>query len=532
MKKYPSQVQEWLLLLCISSFFVFAASCSNKGSSDKSGQQTATDSLKQAIGNEDYALSPAEAMERIPLQTFKIHTGKHEIVEALQGLKLLIPANSFEDANGQPVSGEVQIEVKEVNRPEDYLKGGMTTLSDGRLLESDGCYFINASSKGKNLRLRKNSKVYMSAPHREGISGMAFFKGVKSESGRINWKEDPKNVNLDPKKTPVLANENKVAYTDEDKKLFDEINKELHDVQNKLNMVSYLLPIYTSYLNDNIYNRDIAYKIKTLEVEDGVKKSYYMPLEMLTNQEMLERHKYTCYDDNLFFIRQKANKSVDTIYYYTKPAWDVKNSNKRGRELTQKDFHVYSADSVNLRVEKVKGLNKMIPELEQRRKNANKKILALGKDWSKMWQYFANELSRKISMEEQEKLAKKRADYVQKMTQTAPYLLQLESTYFGINDPSVGWMNLDRLYHSYPIVAFKGKLKDEAEIHVLSTEYMVHLISTKQGGSGYSNGIELKEEEFTFKYGDGAPFEMILIRPGRKEEILKFNGRSQDLGSI
>lgn len=84
-------------------------------------------------------------------------------VEYGSGTKISIPANAFEDANGSPVTGNVEITYREFRDPVDIVLSGipMTYDSGGVAgnFESAGMFEINASQNGTEVYLKEGQNV-------------------------------------------------------------------------------------------------------------------------------------------------------------------------------------------------------------------------------------------------------------------------------------------------------------------------------------------------------------------------------------
>lgn len=115
----------------------------------------------------------------IRLQHFKIDNTKDTILFADRGGIFKIDKGSFD------ATGTVDLEVKEVYSPVEILYAGLTTESNGRLLESGGMIYLNARSNGKQLDLKK--PINISIPSNYVNNEMKLFKGEENADGSIDW---------------------------------------------------------------------------------------------------------------------------------------------------------------------------------------------------------------------------------------------------------------------------------------------------------------------------------------------------------
>lgn len=118
---------------------------------------------------------------------FLINNQSDTTIKSPNRTKFHIPKNSFVDEQGQPVVQSVRIEVKEALTKYDMFTANLTTTSDGRMLESDGMLYINASSQGKPVHLKPTSAIQVELQTTKRIPGMQLFTGEKDSLGGINW---------------------------------------------------------------------------------------------------------------------------------------------------------------------------------------------------------------------------------------------------------------------------------------------------------------------------------------------------------
>lgn len=128
----------------------------------------------------------------LPLQLFTIIATKDTTITGEKGTKLLIKANSFVDSMNKPVKGQIIIALKECYTPEDMLKERLTTMANGKILESGGMIYIEARSGEKQLKLKKFEEIemYNPIPDVRTDTNMFLFYGGTKPAGNINWTVD------------------------------------------------------------------------------------------------------------------------------------------------------------------------------------------------------------------------------------------------------------------------------------------------------------------------------------------------------
>lgn len=117
----------------------------------------------------------------------KIYNDSTYHLKTAKGAIVNIPANCFD----VPAGSSVDIEIKEAYSMQDILKAGLTTMSNGKLLQSGGMIFFNATADNKPVKFLK--EVGLTIPSKVYNNSMKVFKGELTEDSTINWVE-PKPV--------------------------------------------------------------------------------------------------------------------------------------------------------------------------------------------------------------------------------------------------------------------------------------------------------------------------------------------------
>jgi hypothetical protein len=126
--------------------------------------------------------------ENLPSSVFSIASDRDTVISGNGGTQIRIKANSFADKSGKLFQGRVDIELKEAITNSDIVLGNMTTLSNGRVLESGGMIYLNATSKINQLSIAENSSIEVSVPADVVNDSMQIYSAEKdSSSNEINW---------------------------------------------------------------------------------------------------------------------------------------------------------------------------------------------------------------------------------------------------------------------------------------------------------------------------------------------------------
>lgn len=113
---------------------------------------------------------------RPAIQTFTIDNKKTDKIKAANGTEILIPANCFVTADGDPVE-KVQLEVVEAFSLPAFVASGLATMSGDKLLISNGMIYLNARAGDENLSLVEGMSLTVSMPTMGDNSGFQMFAG-------------------------------------------------------------------------------------------------------------------------------------------------------------------------------------------------------------------------------------------------------------------------------------------------------------------------------------------------------------------
>ena len=127
-------------------------------------------------------------------QTFNIDPTEPNTIKGKDGMVIQIPANALVDANGNPVSGNVTVSLKEMLSLRDQILTGVTATSDGKILKSGGEFFFEVrDANGQKLNVGSNKSVTFEIPSNNVDSTMKVFVGVDSvtienQKNQFDWK--------------------------------------------------------------------------------------------------------------------------------------------------------------------------------------------------------------------------------------------------------------------------------------------------------------------------------------------------------
>ncbi len=120
------------------------------------------------------------------IEKFEIKNDADTIIETKNGVVFAIPGRAFGSTGNA-----IQLEIKTALTPNEIMQNGLSTMSDGSLLQTAGMFYINGFEDGKQIPLMK--EVAVSVPANNINPAMQLFDGVEDKEGNINW-VNPKTI--------------------------------------------------------------------------------------------------------------------------------------------------------------------------------------------------------------------------------------------------------------------------------------------------------------------------------------------------
>lgn len=143
-------------------------------------------------------------------QKYIVNAKKNDTIMGSKGTTVFIPANSFVLANGNLPDGEVEVTLMEYKTNADAILNNLSTLSNGKILESGGMLNITASYQGEMLKIKDGKALKIEMPSNNIKTDMQVFNGVKAENGAIEW--ELKKEKFEVKKKNIANNKLSTIY--------------------------------------------------------------------------------------------------------------------------------------------------------------------------------------------------------------------------------------------------------------------------------------------------------------------------------
>jgi len=121
-----------------------------------------------------------------PAQVFRVTSTEHSQVIGRQGTVINLNPDYLETVDGEPVTGEITVVLKEQTNQRELVLGNTQTVSNGQLIVSGGAYYIGMAADGKELRIKKGKSLDMEFP-KVTEDEMELFYGQRDSLGQMNW---------------------------------------------------------------------------------------------------------------------------------------------------------------------------------------------------------------------------------------------------------------------------------------------------------------------------------------------------------
>ena len=119
-------------------------------------------------------------------QYYVVSGKKSTSIKGRKGTILYIVPSNLETEKGLAVFDSIKIELKELHTQKELVLANAQTVSEGKLLESGGAYYINLSCGKETLRIKKNKSIKVEFP-KISDKGMSLFNGKNDSLGNMNW---------------------------------------------------------------------------------------------------------------------------------------------------------------------------------------------------------------------------------------------------------------------------------------------------------------------------------------------------------
>ncbi len=152
--------------------------------------QPSVSSNATTLGPDQLAPDMAAIMAPFAPQTqkFTVSSSKPSTVVGKAGTKIHVQPQNLSMPDGSPVISKIEVQLIECTKKSELLGAGLQTVSNGKLLESGGSYFVDMQAAGQPLKIKPGKTVEVEFPHL-AKKEMELFYGAKNAAGQMNWEE-------------------------------------------------------------------------------------------------------------------------------------------------------------------------------------------------------------------------------------------------------------------------------------------------------------------------------------------------------
>lgn len=178
-------------ILLLSLLFIAFSCGTNKEPQNKEKEQQTY--------KKDYASFLASLQRDV--QTFQISSAKDTTLKGEFGIIVEIDPEALEMIDGSALGEKIDVELIEIKDKKDFIVYNVPTVSDGKMLISDGAFYLNMKSDGKEVKIKKDKSIQVKFPA-NSKEEMELFYGESDKNGDFNWK--PGNKKLLPQKISFI----------------------------------------------------------------------------------------------------------------------------------------------------------------------------------------------------------------------------------------------------------------------------------------------------------------------------------------
>lgn len=121
-------------------------------------------------------------------QQFSILAEKDEVVLGEKGTAVAFPSNSLEHSDGKIVTGQINIQLTEFQKPSECAAQNISTRNtEGELLETVGMVQIIATQNGDTLKLKSDEEIAIAFPLKPAKKKYFIWNSRTTEQGEIEW---------------------------------------------------------------------------------------------------------------------------------------------------------------------------------------------------------------------------------------------------------------------------------------------------------------------------------------------------------
>lgn len=127
-----------------------------------------------------------ELFSKLNTQKHRVSGKKISVITADKGLRITIDPSKLQKENGEAPGDEIEVNIIELTNAEELFKANATTVSNGKLLSSGGCYYIGMNSEQSKLKIKMGEALQVEFPVLKQ-SDMELFYAERDSAKALNW---------------------------------------------------------------------------------------------------------------------------------------------------------------------------------------------------------------------------------------------------------------------------------------------------------------------------------------------------------
>lgn len=122
--------------------------------------------------------------------TFTFDSNTDTSFKTETGTKIKFTKNQFNNKDGLPAQGLITFQFREYHKISEMVFGKLSTLSDGKIIATDGMFYLNAINQtGDTLTLNPLKPLEITTHKNDKDSGYYTFYNDKKIKDSFNWKK-------------------------------------------------------------------------------------------------------------------------------------------------------------------------------------------------------------------------------------------------------------------------------------------------------------------------------------------------------
>lgn len=128
----------------------------------------------------------------VPTQRFKIYPFERNVLRGKRGTIITIEADALTFMNGIPITGKVEIALKEITNKRDIILDNLTTESDTELLDTVYAVYVNATCDDEYVDTQTNYPIKIELPVslRDQWEEREIYRGAHLDQKGRPWIKD------------------------------------------------------------------------------------------------------------------------------------------------------------------------------------------------------------------------------------------------------------------------------------------------------------------------------------------------------